>query len=1056
MKSHHLTLSIFLVWSLFLYSPSVSAQDSDNDTTAVVHFVYGSDTSTPGIGISTKTKLYPNGGHELYFGSGRNAETIMNESYRNQFLDSFGNPLVLTWWMQGGSLYSFAENTNVPFGGTMSQYLMNRYQGDAVEALGDEWSYHYHNWIWSDENGDDVYYWNQGRDFTPSIEDFEQNLAMHLIEEDMFPVSFRSGWHFMDDVWQGVLNKWIPFSLHNNSPVSTNPTVEPIDNYIKWGEATLDFIPFRPSEENYQVGGGENGWNTRSRYFLRLNDEDLHKIFSQAREGKSQIACVWGHLADNGFVNNMEVSLANIYRVAEEYPDVKFKFSRAVDAYQEWLETQDTTSPELVVDFTTEPVGTNDFQITITTDEPIFQQYPFVGLKNHYEEFRVIEMTEMGENEWISAQTLNASEVAALGIAVTDSVGNLSKEIINIVPEDAIIDNEDDGFTIVSGQWNTKSFNDVKHYWGKDVLTASAAEGDAKVSWSHTFEKSVQQHLYIRFPDYSGQVDSVRIEASDNSTTFFSKTVAARPLERWIYVTSHIPATASEVDVSLSIPSSINEGELIADAVKWSPLQKKRELIADQNWFDMGPVSMDEQNSVTLTLTNNGMEPLTISEISTVNQSIEPQTDALNQDIIIQGFSSFELPIAIHQDNLGVQKDTLKILSDSETGAGMNIPFRFDAYPSIAITDDMDASNYEETGSWRTSVTQTYGERSRYASVNTDDKAMFSATVAYAGIYDVGFIVPKTENGALRAIYTLFINAEQSNTIVVNQNDGSGFWNSLFLADVAVGDELKLEISSAGGDQGNVVLRADAARFLYIGKSLESLLIDNSDADAYSETGNWQTSSASGDYGSTRYVYPEPEAQATYSIEAPKTAVYHLEMIVPETENATLKAKYTAHADGNFLGSAVLNQNTKSGSWRSVGSWVANEGDSLTLTITGPEDPQPGKVLRTDAIQWRYDTNPLSAENALNLPTQFNLADNYPNPFNPTTVIPYHIAGQSTVTIDVFNTVGQKIATLVNNEIKSAGSHHVRFDAKNLSSGVYFYRIQAGTFSEIKKMVLIK
>ncbi len=86
---------------------------------------------------------------------------------------------------------------------------------------------------------------------------------------------------------------------------------------------------------------------------------------------------------------------------------------------------------------------------------------------------------------------------------------------------------------------------------------------------------------------------------------------------------------------------------------------------------------------------------------------------------------------------------------------------------------------------------------------------------------------------------------------------------------------------------------------------------------------------------------------------------------------------------------------------------------------------------------------------------QFQLHQNYPNPFNPTTVISYQLPVTSHVTLKVFDMLGREVASLVNGRV-SAGQHEVQFDASNLSSGLYIYRLQAGEFIETKKMMLIK
>jgi photosystem II stability/assembly factor-like uncharacterized protein len=88
-------------------------------------------------------------------------------------------------------------------------------------------------------------------------------------------------------------------------------------------------------------------------------------------------------------------------------------------------------------------------------------------------------------------------------------------------------------------------------------------------------------------------------------------------------------------------------------------------------------------------------------------------------------------------------------------------------------------------------------------------------------------------------------------------------------------------------------------------------------------------------------------------------------------------------------------------------------------------------------------------------PKDFSLAQNYPNPFNPRTTIEYSIPTQSKVTIKVFDLLGREVATLVDEE-KTAGSYMIDFNGSNLSSGIYFYRLDAGGFSETKKLILIK
>jgi len=98
----------------------------------------------------------------------------------------------------------------------------------------------------------------------------------------------------------------------------------------------------------------------------------------------------------------------------------------------------------------------------------------------------------------------------------------------------------------------------------------------------------------------------------------------------------------------------------------------------------------------------------------------------------------------------------------------------------------------------------------------------------------------------------------------------------------------------------------------------------------------------------------------------------------------------------------------------------------------------------------------LQVENrAVNIPIHFSLLQNYPNPFNPTTDINYSIPKSGFVKIKVYDLLGREVTTLVN-EFKPAGNYHVQFNAGKLVSGVYFYRMESGEYSQTKKLLLLK
>ena len=128
-------------------------------------------------------------------------------------------------------------------------------------------------------------------------------------------------------------------------------------------------------------------------------------------------------------------------------------------------------------------------------------------------------------------------------------------------------------------------------------------------------------------------------------------------------------------------------------------------------------------------------------------------------------------------------------------------------------------------------------------------------------------------------------------------------------------------------------------------------------------------------------------------------------------------------------------------------AWVAWQG-----IIGGQRNIFIARTLLSTEI----DTNLTLINSKSTLRTlKFEMAQNYPNPFNPTTIINYSVSKRSLVIIKVYDVLGKEVKTLVNEERRS-GNYNVEFDGSKLSSGVYFYRMQAGDFIETKKLILLK
>jgi hypothetical protein len=120
----------------------------------------------------------------------------------------------------------------------------------------------------------------------------------------------------------------------------------------------------------------------------------------------------------------------------------------------------------------------------------------------------------------------------------------------------------------------------------------------------------------------------------------------------------------------------------------------------------------------------------------------------------------------------------------------------------------------------------------------------------------------------------------------------------------------------------------------------------------------------------------------------------------------------------------------------------------------GPRPNPPGSKPDIGACESPL-ADPVGVEDEMILPTEFSLSQNYPDPFNPSTSIEYRVGSMEYVILKIFDVLGNEVATLVNEE-KPTGRYDVEWNASNYPSGVYFYRLHAGTFIKTKKMLLLK
>jgi len=534
-----------------------------------VYLVVGSDTAVWNVAGGVDVSQYH--GHflpDLYIFPQENGYKVMDPAFRNGLLDSYGQPIKLTWWMLVGSVYGLADNTDVPMPNLMPLYLMQKYHGDAMQQFGDEVSLHYHTFFWSDYDGDGKYYWNQARTFHECRADFDLALAQSLLEGNVFPVSFRSGWHYMDNEWQAYLNLLLPFSLHNDSPNVHTDTLEPYDNVYDWSKATLNFIPFHPSTTNYQFAGDGIGWNVRSVKMPSMTQAMMNQMFAQAAAGTDQVACLWAHLPEIDFLTNTIRIDSLAHAAAGSYPTVQFRYCTAVEAMQRWLGTTDQTPPQLDV---AEDVQGETVTLSINTSEAIFQPQPFVAIKDLCEQYQILQCSPVGVNSWQVTLPVPHSYVAKIGVAVTDLAGNLTTRIIRYLPDDIYLDNLDPQYAEPSGTW-TATTNAA---WGVDARVALLGANDtARARWSLPISNSGPYKIFVQIPPINNAAGNVSYNVYSGGASVLSNFFSASlPGKQWIYLGTPFldQSLGNTLEMTVSGANQPNTFA-VADVVKLSPL----------------------------------------------------------------------------------------------------------------------------------------------------------------------------------------------------------------------------------------------------------------------------------------------------------------------------------------------------------------------------------------------------------------------------------------------------------------------------------------------------
>ncbi len=233
-----------------------------------------------------------------------------------------------------------------------------------------------------------------------------------------------------------------------------------------------------------------------------------------------------------------------------------------------------------------------------------------------------------------------------------------------------------------------------------------------------------------------------------------------------------------------------------------------------------------------------------------------------------------------------------------------------------------------------------------------------------------------------------------------------------------------------------------------------------------SKTGTWTTDeTVAGYYDQSIYTSGKSSSKLQYTFSVPQEAWYRLYTWIPSGKRTTTGAHYQL-TDQEGTQSIILNhQNFANRGWVELGEVFLAQGEQAIVTVDA-DSALDDRNIYVDAMMIMVDRKKSpdvefeivfsSNETEKEIVSEISLLPNYPNPFNPTTTIPFRLDQPQHVSLYVYDIMGRRVATLVQNQMYSKGEHQLSYDATSLSSGTYFITMTAGGSRFTQPMLLLK
>lgn len=360
---------------------------------------------------------------------------IMSTDFRNEVLDSFGSGWVYNWHCMDhlGYIYN-PRRRDIGVHNVFDHYQkMIKETNSCQDAI--HWHFHPMS-VYKEAHRCASSYIN-----SPHLYEI---LCRRIIERNWFPVVHRAGFHTERPDSHWFLEQWIPFDASNWAYREENNVLnQQLDmtggRHGDWRSAPDDWSVYQPHHDNYQLPGNCRRWICRCLSIMvrgrELTQREFDKAFARADEGKPTIIGITGH-DHRGMVPEINFVREKIVKASQKYPEVKFKFSEAVEAFGSVIYAPDEISDPVELDISLEGNQERLILKVETVKGKVFGPQPFLAVKTKsgcfiHDNFDF----DPSLTKWsytFDSDSIHADDVSAIGVATNDKFGNTFVKVIDV------------------------------------------------------------------------------------------------------------------------------------------------------------------------------------------------------------------------------------------------------------------------------------------------------------------------------------------------------------------------------------------------------------------------------------------------------------------------------------------------------------------------------------------------------------------------------------------------------------------------------------------------